>query len=71
MVTQGWVKIDSILGGVHHYDRGYPACKWNAHGQLDEQGRCIVCAIAVQQTTGDLENLIENDFDSQLDAAVK
>ncbi len=49
--AEGWVKIDSITGGTHHYHKGFPACSWNARQQMDEQGRCLACAQAVQKLT--------------------
>lgn len=48
-IKDGWVAMDSIKGGSHHYDRGFPACGWSAHLQMDEHGRCLACVQALQK----------------------
>lgn len=46
---EGWFKVEWISGGIHHYDRGYPACGWNSRQQKDEHGRCLACVQATQK----------------------
>lgn len=48
--TYGWVNIESIKGGAHHYDRGLPACGWASRLQSDDAGHCLACTEALQNT---------------------
>lgn len=58
-IADGWLKMDSITGGAHYYDRGLPACCWGSASHLDEDGRCLGCVQAIADSASN-KNSHEN-----------